>query len=108
MLNSDTTLNHSAGKKSFQDLRIVDNVEYDTYKDTCRALGLLEDDQLWHTVMEDARHQNLPKQMRELFVILMNFNELHDPKRLFETFMKQCLKILNINSYHQITLIKNC
>ena len=41
MLLSDTTLNHSAGKKSFADLRTVDNVQYATYKETCRALGML-------------------------------------------------------------------
>ena len=80
MILSDTTLNHSAGKKSFEDLRTVDNMQYASYKDTCRALGMLQDDQLWHMVMEDARQQNLPMQMRELFVILMTFTDLMDPK----------------------------
>ena len=46
MLLSDTTYNHSAGKRSFEDLRTVNGAFYATYKDTCRELGLLEDDQL--------------------------------------------------------------
>ena len=71
MLLSDTTINHSAGKTSFEHLRIVNDTQCATYKDTCRALGLLEDDQLWDLVMEDAKNQKLPKQMRDLFVILL-------------------------------------
>ena len=79
-------MNQCAGKKSFEDLQTVDNVKYTSYKETCRALGLLQDDQLWNLVMEDARQQNLPMQMRELFVMLMIFTDLMDPKALFETF----------------------
>ena len=86
MLLSDTALNHSAGKKSFEDLRTVENVAYDTFRDTCRALGMLQDDQLWHMTMDDAKQLKLPMQMRELFVILMTFSELNDPKALFEAF----------------------
>ena len=47
MLLSNTTLNHSAGKKSFEDLRVVNDVAYDTYKETYRALGMLKDNELW-------------------------------------------------------------
>ena len=56
--------------------------------DTCRALGMLQDDQLWHSVMEDAAHQQLPLQMRELFVMLLTFVEISDPKSLFDTFQE--------------------
>ena len=86
MLLCDTTLNHSAGKTSFEHLRSVNNVTYGSYKETCRALGMLKDDELWFSVMEDARQQNLPMQMRELFVILMTFSDVNDPKALFEAF----------------------
>ena len=89
MLLSDTTLNHSAGKKSFQELRIVNGVQYDTYKETCRALGMLKDDELWNLVMEDAAHQKLPMQMRELFVMLMVFCDVNDPSSLFEIFWEK-------------------
>ena len=56
MLLSDTTLNHSAGKQSFEDLRVANGFSYDSYKDTCRALGMLKDDELWNLVMEVAAH----------------------------------------------------
>ena len=46
MLLSDTTLNHSAGKRSFEDLRTANNIQHETYKDTCRELGMLKDDEI--------------------------------------------------------------
>ena len=49
-------------------------------------LGMLQDDQLWHMTMEDAKQLKLPMQMRELFVVLMTFSEVNDPKALFEAF----------------------
>ena len=63
MLLVDTAFNHSAGRISFYDLRTVDGITYDTYKETCRALGFLVDDHLWDLVMEDARREKLPKQI---------------------------------------------
>ena len=86
MLLVDGTYNHSAGKKSFQDLRTVNGVEYDTFKETCRALGLLEDDHLRDLVMEDAKQQKLPRQMRDLFIILLSEANMSDPKVLFEKY----------------------
>jgi hypothetical protein len=39
--------NHSAGKKSFEDVRTVLDVLYHTYMKTCVALGFLDDDNEW-------------------------------------------------------------
>ena len=49
-------------------------------------MGLLQDDQLWNLVMEDARNQKLPKQMRDLFIILLAEVDLSNPRELFEEF----------------------
>ena len=89
MLLSDTTLNHSAGKKSFEELRSANDVTYDTYKETSRALGMLQDDELWNLVMGDAAHQQLPMQMRELFVMLLVFCDVNEPSSLFEAFWEK-------------------
>ena len=86
MLLSDTTHNHSAGKKSYEDLKTVNGIIHESYKDTCRALGLLEDDELWTLVMEDAKYQKLPKQMRDLFLILLSEADLSNPRELFEKY----------------------
>jgi len=54
--------------------------------DACRVLGLLHDDELWFSTMEDSKDFHMPSQMRELFTTLMVFTELSDPKRLFEAY----------------------
>ena len=89
MLLSDTKVNHSAGKTSYEDLKTVEGVKYDSYQEVCRALGMLKDDELWRLVMEDAKQQQLPKQMRELFVMLMVFSSLNDPFALLKSFWEQ-------------------
>ena len=40
-------LNHKNGPTSYQDLMIYDGEVYDTFKETCLAMGLLEDDSEW-------------------------------------------------------------
>ena len=72
--------------KSFEDMRMGNRVQCDTYKRTCQALGLLEDDHLWDLVMVDAQREKMPRQMRELFSLLLSEVNLSDPKKLFETY----------------------
>lgn len=86
ILLCDTTFNHSAEKKSFANTRTVDDIECDTFKGTCRALELLEDDTLWYYVVEDAALQQIPKQMRALFIMIMTYTEVIDSKSLVEGF----------------------
>ena len=102
MLLSDTTLNHSAGKTSFEDMRTVNEIVYDSYKDTCIALGLLKDDELWKMVMEDAKQQKMPSQMRELFCVLLLFCDVSDPLALFEEFWQ----FMSEDFEHQISTIE--
>lgn len=59
---------------------------YPTFQEACRALGFLTDDHVFHTVMHDAAAQQLPKQMRDLFMVLMNFSDAGEPQRLYNAF----------------------
>ena len=47
---------------------------------------MLKDDELWRLVMEDAKHQKMPPQMRELFITLMVFSDVSDPAALLEEY----------------------
>ena len=41
-----------------------------------RVLSLLSDELVYHHAMEEAKHQQILKQMRDLFVMLMCFTDL--------------------------------
>ena len=86
MFLADTATNLSAGKKSFHDLKRVDDVEYDIYIDACGPLCLLQDDPAWIDLMEDASQQDLPQKLRTIFIILMCFTDLTEPKAIFKLF----------------------
>ena len=62
---------------------------------------MLKDDELWNLVMEDAAHQKLPTQMRELFVMCMVFCDVNDPSLLFESFWEK----MSEDYEHQLTTI---
>ncbi|XP_073972868.1 uncharacterized protein [Rhodnius prolixus] len=59
------------GPLSFQDIRKVDGQQYPTYKDACLALGLLEDDNHWDSMLAEAALNCTGTQIRLLFAIVL-------------------------------------
>jgi len=59
------------GAKSWTDLRIHNEVEYPTYKATCLAYGLLDDDGEWNQCLAEAGDMNTGGQLRRLFAIIL-------------------------------------
>nr|XP_017255632.1 PREDICTED: uncharacterized protein LOC108225307 [Daucus carota subsp. sativus] len=59
------------GPTSFNALKTVHGVVYNTFKDACRKLGLLDDDNEWDEVMDECAKCGFPPQIRELFVHIM-------------------------------------
>ncbi|GBL97411.1 hypothetical protein AVEN_170518-1 [Araneus ventricosus] len=49
------------GATSFEFLRTVDNVVYDTFKETAYHHHLLESDEEWERCLEDAATYQMPK-----------------------------------------------
>lgn len=63
-------LHHSA--RSFQGVRTINGVVYETFQHAARAAGLLEEDNEGQLAMEDAiAEYKLPSQLRFLFVLLI-------------------------------------
>lgn len=59
------------GPLSFQDIRKVNGQQYPTYKDTCLALGLLEDGNQWDCMLTEAALNCTSIQIRLLFAIVL-------------------------------------
>jgi hypothetical protein len=72
------------GAQSFTEIRTIGNKEYPTFRAACEALGLLGDDQEWSHAMTDAAQWATPSQLRQLFVTLLLFCEVANPRKLFD------------------------
>lgn len=66
-------LSRIPGPTSYEDLRRIGNTTYNTYRETCAALGLLNDDNEWHEALQENKSSAFPSQLRSLFVhIILN------------------------------------
>ncbi|XP_021714884.1 ATP-dependent DNA helicase PIF1-like [Chenopodium quinoa] len=77
-------LNIIKGPTCFQDIRTVDGIICATYKETCYFLGLLDGDNEWNEVLKEAATWSNAPQLRELYVTILLFCEVSEPKTLWE------------------------
>lgn len=71
------------GATSFTELRTVNGQVYDTFKDACNALGLLENDMEWHEAIKENSHHATASQLRLLFVHILVNSEVSQPSKLW-------------------------
>ena len=64
-------LNHIKGATCFEDLRTVEGVVYETYREACYALGLLDDDKEYIDAIKEASFWDSGWFFRHLFSILI-------------------------------------
>ena len=74
---------HTPGATSFEDLRTVDGVLLETFREACASRGLLQDDAEWQNVLVEAAGFQMPKQLRQLFAIILTHCEPSDPLSLW-------------------------
>ncbi|GBM52328.1 hypothetical protein AVEN_126404-1 [Araneus ventricosus] len=89
-------LHKNKGLASFKDLRIVNGIEYETYREACLALGLLENDNQWNEALKEVAYSYSPSKIRTLFALILSFCEPSSPNALWEN-NKDCMSedILN-------------
>ncbi|OBZ85838.1 hypothetical protein A0J61_06114, partial [Choanephora cucurbitarum] len=78
------------GPTSFQDLRTVNSVVFDTFREACQALHLIEDDQEWFKCFPEAVVFVSGSSLRSLLISALLFQELNQPAALWNEF---CLSI---------------
>src|SRR6266540_1099578 len=72
------------GACSYEALRTHNNVLFPTFKEACKARGLLGDDQEWYNAFDEAAAWATSSQLRHLFVTMLLFCEVSDEHALFE------------------------
>jgi hypothetical protein len=65
-------------------MRTVEGTVYPTFKEACRALGLLADDKEWHHCLEDAAEIKMGVGLRNLFVIILRHCNPDNPRTLWD------------------------
>lgn len=67
----------------YEDLRIINGVLYETFKNACAALGLLDDDGEWDNALSEASIWATGNQLRNMFNEILMFCEIKGPNELW-------------------------
>jgi hypothetical protein len=81
-------LNHIRGALSFDYLKFFLGVMHPTFQLVCENLCLLEDEKEWEEVVYEAMANATSPQNRNLFVTVILFYDIVDPKVLFNKFWR--------------------
>ncbi|GMF45630.1 unnamed protein product [Phytophthora fragariaefolia] len=84
--NLRVLLCHRKGPQSFEYLRTVDGVTYETYRQAALRLGFLEDDAEWISCMREAAESRMSYQLRQLFTTLLVYSQVAEVRQLWERF----------------------
>ena len=71
------------GPRSFEEIKTVDGVVYETFKEACYAYSLVNDDKEWNDALSEAKLWASGSQLRELFVTMLLFCEVNRPAQLW-------------------------
>ncbi|CAE1313564.1 unnamed protein product [Acanthosepion pharaonis] len=79
-------LHEVSGPTSYNNLRTVNGVLCDTFREACLRLGLLEDDSQWDATMAEGALLKMPSALRHLFTTILQMCEPSDPKSLWDKY----------------------
>ncbi|CAL9234415.1 unnamed protein product [Arabidopsis halleri] len=72
------------GPTSYEDILTVGGEKRKSFKEACRARGILDNDLEWHKVLDESTQWATPHQLRHLFVHLLIYCEVANPLGLWE------------------------
>lgn len=74
------------GVMCFADIRTYEGVVYPTFRQACEARGLLENDNEWHLLFDEAIVSASSYQLRQLFVTVVMFCSIGNVRSLFDKY----------------------
>jgi hypothetical protein len=96
-----TLLLHIPGAISFEDIRTVNGVLCDSFKDAAKMHGLLSDDEVWDSTLTDAALIKMPKQMRQVFALICIYASTSDIPLLWENHKDNLMEDYSRRFDHQ-------
>ncbi|KAE9079010.1 hypothetical protein PF010_g22923 [Phytophthora fragariae] len=77
---------HRKGPQSFEQLRTVDGVTYETYRQAAMKLGYLEDDAEWIACMTEAAAFKKPYELRQQFATILVYSQVSEVRQMWDQF----------------------
>lgn len=74
------------GAKSYADVRTFEGIVYPTFRQACESRGLLENDNDWHLLFDEAIVSASSLQLRQLFVTVVMFCSVGNVRSLFDKY----------------------
>ncbi|XP_047978732.1 uncharacterized protein LOC125220620 [Salvia hispanica] len=96
-------LNVVKGATCYEDLRFVNGVQYDTFRDACFALGLLDDDKEYIDGIVEASFWSSAHSLRLLFVSLLSSESVSRP----DVVWQKCWKHLSDDVVYNQRILRN-
>ncbi|XP_076030183.1 uncharacterized protein LOC143018577 [Oratosquilla oratoria] len=91
-------LTHKKGPTGYTDLRTVDGVLYDTFREAVKAMGLLNDKETWKkTIIEIINHTNDRSQLRATYASMLVFSDIWKETR--DLFASNFLRSSGLEEY---------
>uniref|UniRef100_A0A0D3BD38 ATP-dependent DNA helicase n=1 Tax=Brassica oleracea var. oleracea TaxID=109376 RepID=A0A0D3BD38_BRAOL len=72
------------GATSYDYLKTVGDIRYDTFQEACYARGLLGTDKDWHDSMTEAAQFSTPSSLCYMFVLILVFCQVSEPQKLWD------------------------
>ncbi|XP_040381099.1 uncharacterized protein LOC121054713 [Oryza brachyantha] len=73
-------------QQSYSDIRTYNNITYNTFREACNARGLLENDNEWHLLFDEAVVSASSRQLRQLFVTVILYCSVGNVRSLFDKY----------------------
>jgi ATP-dependent DNA helicase PIF1 len=81
-------LNHVPGSKSFEDLKTVDGVLCDSFREAAERKGLIEADNTVDESLTESKQFAMPASLRRLLATILVFCELGDVRGLWDRHLE--------------------
>jgi hypothetical protein len=82
-------LNHVAGSQSFEDLKTVDGVLCDNFREAAERRGLIEADNTLNQSLTKSAQWAMPVSLRRLFATILVFCEARDVRGLWDRHLEE-------------------